>query len=225
MLACGERAFLSHDTAASVWGLLRSDPPWSTSSVVGKVSRIADGNPRAPRQARSPGASVRRAAGPRGSSSPARAVLDISATRDRQGARPARSMRVSRTGASRRGTARRCSRATGRAAARLGWPRSWSTRTRPRLTPVRAREGPAPPDPRRRAAHAGDERPVRTLRARLLLAPRGAGRSSSTATTSTAARTSFERDREKDLSVGPLARAAALHAASTCSSGRGWYSP
>ena len=91
--------------------------------------------------------------------------------------------------------------------------------------PVQARKGLAQADPRRGPADAGDQRPLRPLRARLLLAPRSGSWSRSTATTSIAARClRATTARRNSPSATPAWRCCASPA-TTCSSSRGWWWP
>jgi len=78
LLAVGERAFLSHETAAAIWGLLRAPPPTVEVSVVGRYGASRTGI-RVHRVKQIDRRELRREQG-LWVSSPARAVLEISAT-------------------------------------------------------------------------------------------------------------------------------------------------
>jgi very-short-patch-repair endonuclease len=78
LLACGERAFLSHRTAAFIWGLLRAQPVEVEVSVVGRSAPSRNGI-RIHRIGAIDRSELRRHEG-LWVSSPARAVLEIAAT-------------------------------------------------------------------------------------------------------------------------------------------------
>jgi very-short-patch-repair endonuclease len=78
LIACGEHSFISHHSAAFVWGLRELPPPQVEVSVVGRRSASRDGI-RVHRIQKIPRAELRRHEG-LWISSPARAVLEVAAS-------------------------------------------------------------------------------------------------------------------------------------------------
>jgi hypothetical protein len=126
LLACGKGAFLSHNTAAFVWGVRKTPPALIEVSVVGRDIRSRDGL-RIHRIQAIDRREVRRHEG-LWVSSPARAVLEVAAVA------PAELPGVIdagwHSGSSTAASSVVCSRATGHVAGPPGWRRSWATRTR-----------------------------------------------------------------------------------------------